>query len=84
VIHCDLMTRNILVGELLNLKITDFGLARTRSLESKNNYHRVALHWASVEVLEHGVMVMCGGMIMCSNLVKLRTFGSLVLFYGRF
>ena len=52
ILHCDLKSQNILLGEDWSVKICDFGLARYKERYVRDNYGKVGTpHWMAPEIL---------------------------------
>ena len=59
IVHRDLAARNILVGEQLEMKVADFGMARDVAGTINNEYHKqtvglVPVRWMAPESLRVG------------------------------
>ena len=49
IVHRDLACRNVLVGENMVLKISDFGMARKEDIYIKTTDEKLPLRWMAVE-----------------------------------
>ena len=56
--HGDLAARNILVGEGLDIKISDFGLAEdlySKGYQRREKEQKIPIKWCSLETILHGI-----------------------------